>query len=83
MVSSDKDNKAVAFFRHLRNSFSHYSIGYDGNSFCMKDFQDKNKTIQTMIGKIDRRYFYGLINIFFKQKEKAENEYSKYLTPDI
>ena len=83
MVSSDKDNKAVAFFRHLRNSFSHYSIGYDGNSFCMKDFQDKNKTIQTMIGKIDRQYFYGLIDIFFKQKAKAEEEYSKYYTPDI
>jgi hypothetical protein len=83
MRLSDEGNKAVAFFRHLRNSFSHYLIGYDGNSFCMKDFVDENMTNQTMIGKIDRQYFYGLIDIFFKQKAKAEEEYSKYYTPDI
>ena len=49
----------------------------------MKDFYEnkKGKTTQrtpTMIGKIDRDLFYGLINIFFEQKAEAENEYYQY-----
>ena len=28
-VKEDSQNKAAAFFRHLRNAFSHFSIGYN------------------------------------------------------
>lgn len=76
MEKYDNNNKAVALFRHLRNSFSHYNIGDSGNFFCMKDFYyEKGKpTDITMIGKISKRYFYSLIDIFFEQKAKIESE---------
>ena len=86
MCSNDKENKAVAFFRHLRNAFSHYNIGDDGDFFLMKDFYfEKSKpTDQTMIGKISKKLFYELMNIFFKQKEKLHDNFDKeYYNPNI
>lgn len=74
MCESDKGNMAVAFFRHLRNAFAHYTIGYDGEYFCKKDFQDKEKTKLTMIGKIHGELFRSLIKIFFLQKSEAEKD---------
>lgn len=80
----DKDgkNKAVAFFRHLRNAFSHYHIGTSGDYYCMKDYRGDGKTV-TMIGKIHRNSFKGLIDIFFKQKAKAEEDMNKHYCSDI
>lgn len=83
MIASDEGNKAVAFIRHLRNCFFHYHIGFDGNYYRMKDFQDTHETKSTMIGKIEKRYFDALIDIFFKQKAIVEEEYYKSLTPNI
>ena len=71
MIKDDNDSRATALFRHLRNSVSHYWIGDNGKSFCMKDFyydENKRPTKMTMIGKIDKEYFYHLIDFFFKQK---------------
>ena len=78
----NEDNKAVAFFRHLRNAFCHYKIGYSGDFFCMEDFDDNNCSHLTMKGKIDRNIFYGLIDLFFKQKSKNEEDILKYDNPE-
>ena len=75
-----KEDKAMAFLRHLRNAFAHYRIGASGNYYCLKD--EYNKRI-TMIGKIDKRLFQGLIEIYFKQKAKAEEKYRDYLYPNL
>lgn len=87
-AKEDNNNKAAAFFRHLRNAFSHFLIGYDGRFLCIKDYYipDKNKpkkTAITMIGKIDKDIFKGLINLFFKQKSEVEKKMNDYLNPDL
>ena len=80
----DNQNKAAAFFRHLRNAFSHFSISYDGKCLCLKDsYFEKGKTKITMIGKIDQNAFNGLMNIFFKQKRVEEEKYNKNLYPEL
>lgn len=78
----NEDNKAVAFFRHLRNAFCHHHIGYSGDFFCMEDFDNNKGSHLTMKGKIDRNLFYGLIELFFKQKSKNEDDTFKYYNPE-
>lgn len=51
----------------------HYNIGLSGEFYYMKDFRSDGKTV-TIIGKIHRRLFKELIDIFFMQKAKAEQE---------
>lgn len=79
--NEDEGNKAVAFFRHLRNAFTHYHIGISGAFYCMKDFR-KDGTV-TMIGKINRLLFKEFISVFFMQKAKVEEEINKHYYPDI
>jgi hypothetical protein len=67
-----KGNKAAALFHHLRDAFAHYRIGVSGEYLCMKDYDDKKKRT-TMIGKIHRQLFKELMDIFFEQKAKIEN----------
>ena len=78
----DENNKAVALFRHLRNSFAHYNIGVSGEYYCIKDFRKDGKTV-TMIGKIHKQLFKELLNVFFMQRAKAEENIDKYYCPDI
>ena len=78
----DEGNKAVAFFRHLRNAFSHYHIGLSGEYFCMKDFRKDGVTV-TMIGKIHRMLFKELIYVFLMQKAKTEEEMNNNYYPNI
>ena len=84
-TKEDSQNKAVAFFRHLRNAFSHFSIGYNDRYLCLKDhyFSDNKPKEMTMIGKIDKDIFKGLMEIFFKQKSEIEEKQNKYLHPEI
>lgn len=87
-AKEDNYNKAAAFFRHLRNAFSHFSIGYDGRYLCIEDYYipDKNKPkeiVITMIGRIDKDIFKGLIDIFFKQKREIEEKQNDYLYPQL
>ena len=81
-IENDQGNKAVALFRHLRNAFAHYYIGSSGDFYCMKDYWNNEDTI-TMIGKIRQHLFKGLIEEFFKQKEKNEKEKEKYYHPEV
>lgn len=82
MCDKDEDNKVVALFRHLRNAFSHYRIGYSCDCFCMEDYKDNKKSHLTMRGKIDRKIFKGLMELFFEQKKKIEDEIYKYTNPE-
>lgn len=82
MIEEDEQNMAAAYFRHLRNSFSHFSIGYNGNYLCMKDYLSDGKTL-SMIGKIDRDIFLGLMQIFFEQKRAVEEHYYHHLNPEV
>lgn len=82
LCDKDEGNKAVAFFRHLRNAFSHYHIGLSGDFYNIKDTLSDGKTV-TMLGKIQRDAFKGLIDVFLKQKAETENEYFHFNTPDI
>ena len=49
-ISNDDSGEAEAFFRHLRNSFAHFSIFRDGEFFII---QDSNGKKLTMNGKIN------------------------------
>ena len=85
-ASKDNENKAVSFFRHLRNAFSHYNIGYHAEYFCMKDFNyDKNGKRKgvTMIGKIDCHLFEEIIKLFWEQKAEVEEKINKTYNPII
>ena len=76
----EKEDKAMAFLRHLRNAFAHYRICSTGNYYCMKDV-DKGKT--TMIGKIDKNLFHELIGFYFKQKALAEEQCIENIFPKL
>ena len=83
-AKKDNKNEAVALFRHLRNAFSHFSIGYDGRFICLKDHYIPNKNkpkeiVITMIGKIDWVIFKGLMDIFFRQKNLIEDKMNEHL----
>lgn len=85
--NDDKNNKAIALFRHLRNAFAHYHINLSGEYYCMKDSYyvgQKGSKVEkvTMMGKIHRQFFIELMEIFFKQKSDAENEAQKYYYPE-
>lgn len=86
LAEKDKKNKAAAFFRHLRNSFSHYEIGYNNGLYNMKDFRydQKEKALKcTMIGCIEKTLLEQLISMFFGQKAIIEENYNRYLYPEI
>ena len=73
LCKEDESNKAISFFRHLRNAFSHYHIGLSGDFYNIKDTLSDGKTV-TMIGKIHRDAFKCLLEVFYKQKSKAEDD---------
>lgn len=75
-----KQDKAIAFLRHLRNAFAHYRIVPSNSYYCMRDEHDKKTT---MIGKIDKELFQGLIQLYFKQKTEAEEKHNEYLYPRL
>lgn len=79
---NDKGNKAVAFFRHLRDAFAHYHIGTSGEYYCMKDFRGPEKTV-TMNGKIHQLLLKGLLDVFFTQKSKEEDRVYRLSHPEI
>lgn len=77
---SDKNNKAVAFFRHLRNSFAHFRIVREDEYLNITDGswkgEEGNKHFErTMIGQIKYEDLKELCFLFFKQRDKfiAEN----------
>lgn len=52
-VSSDEASrsasKSAAFFRHLRNAFSHYNIVREGDDFVLTDNNKKNMTMRGLV----------------------------------
>lgn len=61
----DKGNEVIAFFRHLRNAFSHYSIVKVGEWLLITD---KNSAgVLTMRGKIDIKLLKDFCFAFFDQ----------------
>lgn len=79
MLSKDNDNKAAALFRHLRNAFSHFSVGVSGNNICLKDHNPINNKL-TMIGIINKDVFLCIMHFFHDQKSKNEEMYNEYLS---
>ena len=75
-ATDDEGNKAATFFRHLRNISSHYEIGDNNAYYCMKDhhWNGSKRGDMTMIGKIDKTIFKGLMEFFFKQKAEIEKK---------
>ncbi len=76
----ENEDKAMALLRHLRNAFAHYRISSSSNYYCLKDV-DKGNT--TMIGKIDKRIFHHLIELYYKQKAQADEQYNDYIFPKL
>ena len=73
-----KQDKAIAFLYHLRNAFAHYRITLVYNSYFFRD-EINGKT--TMIGKIEKHLFLGLVDVFLNQKAEAEEKERDYLFP--
>lgn len=79
---NDKNNKAIAFFRHLRNAFAHFRIVREGEYLYIIDGswkgKEKDKYLEkTMIGLIKYEDLKELCFLFFKQGDKfiEENNY--------
>ena len=71
----DKNNKAIAFFRHLRNAFAHFRLVREGEWLNIMDGvwrgKEKDKYWEkTMIGLIKYEDLKELCFIFFKQGDK-------------
>lgn len=62
----DNNNIAMAFFRHLRNAFSHYSITENKSFFHIID---NNGTNCTMLGIVQRDLLKQFCFRFFDQRE--------------
>lgn len=76
---NDKNNKAVAFFRHLRNAFAHFRIVREGEYLYITDGswkgKEKDKYLEkTMIGLIKYEDLKELCFLFFKQGDKFIEE---------
>lgn len=80
-VEDRKESKAMSFFRHLRNAFSHYRISRYNDEYFIKDmYEDKSNSgedihrINTMVGRIKCEDLHQLCYLFMKQKERLEQE---------
>lgn len=76
---NDKNNKAVAFFRHLRNAFVHFRIVREGEYLSITDGswkgKEKDKYLEeTMTGLIKYEDLKGLCFLFSKQGDKYIEE---------
>ena len=76
---NDKNNKAVAFFRHLRNAFAHFRIVREGEYLNITDGswkgKEKDKYLEeTMTGLIKYEDLKGLCFLFSKQGDKYIEE---------
>lgn len=65
---SDDKSVSIAFFRHLRNAFSHYKIVREGNNYRMLDKNEKNSKV-TMRGFIDVKLLQNFCLKLLDQKE--------------
>ncbi|MEY8685226.1 hypothetical protein AB9N12_03465 [Bacteroides sp. AN502(2024)] len=73
----DKENKAAAFFNHLRNAFAHFRIVHVGEYLRIEDgrWDTKNKCLErTMIGQIKYEDLKELCFLFFQQEDKFIEE---------
>ncbi|WP_302558995.1 hypothetical protein [Phocaeicola coprocola] len=67
---NDKNNKAAAFFRHLRNAFVHFRIVHEDKYLKIEDISKE----KSMIGKIKYEDLKELCFLFFEQKDKFISE---------
>lgn len=72
IIEKDEKNKAIAFFRHLRNAFAHLQIVREGEYMNITDGfwegEEENKHFEkTMIGQIKYEDLKELCFLFFKQ----------------
>ncbi len=67
----DDGSRAAAFFRHLRNAFSHYRIVREGENFAMTDAEN-GKT--TMRGLVNAELLKEFCFCFFDTREEIQNE---------
>lgn len=63
------ERKPEAFFRHLRNAFTHHRITHSGEYL---HFEDTNGTDLTMIGLIKFQDLKELCFLFFNQRSELE-----------
>lgn len=75
----DKNNKAAAFFNHLRNAFAHFRIVPEGEYINITDGfwkgKDENKRFKrTMTGLIKYEDLKELCFLFFEQGDKFIEE---------
>lgn len=68
---SDNGSKSAAFFRHLRNAFSHYRISHVGENYLLTDYGDKN---MTMRGLVNAELLKKFCFRFFEMREQNINE---------
>ena len=70
--AKEKEPKAAAFFRHLRNAFAHYHIERDGENYCLidKDPQDAQITMRGLVkAEILKKFCFR----FFEQRDEMIN----------
>lgn len=73
--SQDSGSEASAFFRHLRNAFSHYRITRQGDWFFITDYNEKSKPMyKSMYGKISSSLLKAFCSRFFDAREKILND---------
>lgn len=78
--SSDNDSKSSAFFRHLRNAFSHYKVSRQGDWFYLTDHSGKEKS---MHGKINVELLKKFCFRFFDIREKIMNDMENANNPTL
>ncbi|MDE5789954.1 MAG: hypothetical protein K2H96_01825 [Muribaculaceae bacterium] len=67
---SDNGSKSAAFFRHLRNAFSHYHIVRERDNYVLTD----GTHITTMRGLVNAELLKKFCFRFFDKREKILNE---------
>lgn len=78
--NSDNSSKACAFFRHLRNAFSHYRVSRQGEWFFLTDYSGNDKS---MHGKIKAELLKKFCFRFFDIREKIMNDMEKANNPTL
>ena len=82
IADNKKEQPCEAFFRHLRNAFSHYRISRQGEWYFIKDINDKTSNL-TMIGKVKAEILKDFCFRFFDQREQFLNQLDELNNPQL
>lgn len=79
----DNNSKSVAFFRHLRNAFAHYSVVREGENYVLTDIGESGFTMHGFVNaELLKKFCFSFFDIrenIISDNENKNNSTLKYI----